>query len=58
MRIEVCVEEGWPRRLVWCVVEASDLPAAVAGFYAMHGPACGGTLTPKQFVSVVRVEEI
>jgi len=44
MRFEVCVEEGWPRRLVWCVVEASDLPAAVAGFYAMHGPACGVVL--------------
>jgi hypothetical protein len=33
-------------------VRASDLPAAVAGFYAMRGPASGGTLHPIDFVSV------
>jgi hypothetical protein len=38
-------------------VRASDLPAAVHGFYASRGPASGGSLMPTDMVSVSEVTE-
>jgi hypothetical protein len=38
------------------VMSASDLPAAVAGFYAMKGPASGGTLKPEDLVRVAEID--
>jgi hypothetical protein len=54
---EVCIRHPVDRELSWHQVDASDLAAAVAGFYAMHGPASGGTLALSQIVSIVEAEE-